>query len=703
MTIRRLFGRVPIAVGLALVAGAIVAGCSEPGRPEDPPAGSPHGFRGTIAEGDLPNGLAAQLHVRTLAGVSSVGIDGSFDVEADSTDAEQPLIATTADGMPVFLAFARASSSPVEFGAESTIKALLEIDTFLLGLPDSARQSLVANARSLVGEAVGLIRSRIALGRIGYLVDRDDLEIQRLLANALREAGGLRDLGCPSNDGNSLNPAPSPRVESGSSGARSPVVVNPVPTHFSLSIDDYYDRARKAVVSLDSAPLLGLRQVGEPARKRLELPSGRYFVQFVNGTQGAAGTPESPGWAAMRADLGGIAGEMLDLLRIGSRAPWRSDPAMLRPEDLQRIEAYRAALTDGAPDALISSAYDLLSRNMGVFIPGADPSLVEALCSVGIAQGEASTEAYPGPYVCALTHPPAIDGGNIRIKGALVSAIDPPGLVRRPAQVDATFYHGRIVVSWQDVATNEETYIIERTHGTASEEIARLGEDARSFSDRFIQPSTAYSYRVLALNRVARSDWSAPYPVETPAEIDTIAPRPVSDLQAVGVGAGRIMLSWTAPGDDGVEGRATGYEVRSSTEPITSTNWWSATPIPGSPNPGSPGMTEYLFANDLAQGRTYYFALDVFDNVYNRSGLSNVVSLVVPGGPDSATWSTVFSPAPGGQGLDGSVEAFVVHDGMLIAGGLSSPAGEPRSTTSVGGTGLNGIPSRRVSTSGCLR
>jgi hypothetical protein len=672
MTFRRLIGRVPPAVGLAFVAGAFFAGCSEPGRPEDPPAGSPGRFRGTIAGEDLPNGLVSQLHVRTLAGVASVDSDGSFEVGADSTDAEQPLIATTSDGTPVFLAFARSSSSGVELGAASTIRSLLQIDPFLLGLPDSARGTVVESAQPLAAEAVGLLRNRLGQGRIRYLVDRDDLEIQRLLATALRAAGGIGNVDCPRDDGSSLNPALWPRVESGSTGTRLPVVVNPVPTHFSLSIDDYYDLARKSVVSLDSAPLVGLRRVGEPARKQIDLGSGRYHLQFSNGTQGAAGTPGSPGWAAMRADLGGMAGAMLDLLRIGSGAPWRSDPALLKPEDLQRIEAYRAALADGAPGALVIAAYDLLSRNAEVFAPGADRILVEALCSAGIAQGEASTEGYPGPFVCALAHPPVIDGGDIRVNGALVSAIDPPGLVRKPAAVDAIYLRGRIVVTWQDVATNEEAYVIERTHGAASEEIARLGEDARAFTDPSVQPATTYSYRVLALNRVARSDWSEPYPIETPAEIDTIAPGAVEDLHAESAGVGSILLSWTAPGDDDQAGTVGGYNVRVSIEPITPANWWTAAQLPNAPRPGVPGTREYLFANGLSEGVTYYFALDAYDTSNNRSRLSNVASAGTGAG---ASWATTFQPSPEGQGLDGSVEAFVMREGMLVAGGTFAAGG----------------------------
>ena len=55
---------------------------------------------------------------------------------------------------------------------------------------------------------------------------------------------------------------------------------------------------------------------------------------------------------------------------------------------------------------------------------------------------------------------------------------------------------------------------------------------------------------------------------------DTTSPASVSNLSAAtGSSAGEIDLTWTAPGDDNVTGTATSYDIRYSTETITSANW----------------------------------------------------------------------------------------------------------------------------------
>ena len=53
------------------------------------------------------------------------------------------------------------------------------------------------------------------------------------------------------------------------------------------------------------------------------------------------------------------------------------------------------------------------------------------------------------------------------------------------------------------------------------------------------------------------------------ADPDSIAPAPVVDLRVVGTGSNHLDLAWTAPGDDGNEGRASLYDLRMSTQPIT--------------------------------------------------------------------------------------------------------------------------------------
>jgi hypothetical protein len=92
---------------------------------------------------------------------------------------------------------------------------------------------------------------------------------------------------------------------------------------------------------------------------------------------------------------------------------------------------------------------------------------------------------------------------------------------------------------------------------------------------------------------------------------------------------GPLTLNWTAPGDDGPNGRAASYDVRFSTTPITSlATFNAATPASGEPTPQTAGSTE-TFALNLPSGM-YYLALRAQDEAGNQSGVSNVPVIVIP-------------------------------------------------------------------------
>ena len=91
-----------------------------------------------------------------------------------------------------------------------------------------------------------------------------------------------------------------------------------------------------------------------------------------------------------------------------------------------------------------------------------------------------------------------------------------------------------------------------------------------------------------------------------------------------------VTLRWTAPGDDGMTGRATAYQLRSSSVPITESSFDAATPIAGVPAPGLPGSTETFVVSGLVPNQVYYFAIKTLDEAGNRSTLSNVVPYPAP-------------------------------------------------------------------------
>lgn len=119
------------------------------------------------------------------------------------------------------------------------------------------------------------------------------------------------------------------------------------------------------------------------------------------------------------------------------------------------------------------------------------------------------------------------------------------------------------------------------------------------------------------------------------APADNTAPADVSNLSASGATASSINLSWTAPGDDGNTGTASGYDVRYSTNPITSANWGAAIQATGEPTPSAAGTNQSMTVSGLVSSTTYYFAMKSFDEVPNTSGLSNVASLATLSPPQA--------------------------------------------------------------------
>ena len=121
---------------------------------------------------------------------------------------------------------------------------------------------------------------------------------------------------------------------------------------------------------------------------------------------------------------------------------------------------------------------------------------------------------------------------------------------------------------------------------------------------------------------------------------DTTAPSAVANLSLSGATATRILVSWTAPGDDASVGTATTYDIRySTTSIVTSANFDSATQVVGEPVPTVAGSAQAMTVSGLTAGTTYFFAMKSKDEVPNVSVMSNVPSLLTLG--DSTAPSAV--------------------------------------------------------------
>jgi len=107
---------------------------------------------------------------------------------------------------------------------------------------------------------------------------------------------------------------------------------------------------------------------------------------------------------------------------------------------------------------------------------------------------------------------------------------------------------------------------------------------------------------------------------------DNIPPGRIYNLAVQFTTNTSVALSWNAPGDDGYTGKASSYDLRYSTRPITSeTDFANAIIVPGTPSPNEAGTTEWFNVSGLQSGVGYYFRMRAVDEWGNKGELSDQV------------------------------------------------------------------------------
>ncbi|MFH1279917.1 MAG: SUMF1/EgtB/PvdO family nonheme iron enzyme [Candidatus Eisenbacteria bacterium] len=163
---------------------------------------------------------------------------------------------------------------------------------------------------------------------------------------------------------------------------------------------------------------------------------------------------------------------------------------------------------------------------------------------------------------------------------------------------------------------------------------------------------------------------------------DAVPPAAVTDLAAAGVDSTRIRLAWTAPGNDGLSGTATVYDIRYAADSLASeADYDSATAAEGEPSPAYRGTPQTFDVTGLEPGTRYWFALKTADASQNWSPLSNTAAAYTPSGnvpptlsggtlrPEAGTSDTTFVfevTYRDGDG-DAPAEARLLLDGAPLA------------------------------------
>jgi len=193
-------------------------------------------------------------------------------------------------------------------------------------------------------------------------------------------------------------------------------------------------------------------------------------------------------------------------------------------------------------------------------------------------------------------------------------------------------------IDWEDATIWRDTTTVARyvsgEFGTSEQELITGLTPGTTYYFHLKTASTSYEWSELSNGTTAS------------AQYDLVQPAKASDLTAsnTNLAQGEIKLSWTAPGDDGIIGLATGYQIRYSTtsseSPAISIAAFASaesvevfSPIP---SPATPGSGQSFTITGLSPGVTYYFALRTFDNVNNFADLS----------PGATEWAQ-YNYAPG--------------------------------------------------------
>ncbi len=176
-----------------------------------------------------------------------------------------------------------------------------------------------------------------------------------------------------------------------------------------------------------------------------------------------------------------------------------------------------------------------------------------------------------------------------------------------------------VSVTASDADSDTLTYTWTATHGTISGSGASV-----TFTPEDVDSDTTAVVRVVVSDGNGGSD-SGQCNISVTA-VDQTPPAAITDLAVDSRGPTSITLSWTAPGDDGNTGQATGYVVKYSASPITLANWSSATTVNQGLTPKEAGEDETLTITGLTVNTRYFFAVRAEDEEGNLGNLSNIVA-----------------------------------------------------------------------------
>jgi len=165
----------------------------------------------------------------------------------------------------------------------------------------------------------------------------------------------------------------------------------------------------------------------------------------------------------------------------------------------------------------------------------------------------------------------------------------------------------------------------------------------------------------------ASGNWSGISNIATAQPADTVRPGLVGDLSIESITYDSVVLSWSAPGDDGLIGIASEYQIRYATSELTEENWFLAPSASSPPAPAVAGTRQEALVEDLDPSVTYWFGIRSLDDGANLSGLSNLVSVTTLRARRS--WYIQVGGEGDAPGVQAGIDSAAAGDTVLVGPG----------------------------------
>ena len=233
---------------------------------------------------------------------------------------------------------------------------------------------------------------------------------------------------------------------------------------------------------------------------------------------------------------------------------------------------------------------------------------------------------------------------------------EPPEIISITPDMDSLSCMIGNTIEFRIGASDEKPHLLRYAYYVDEEEVRRFSTNA-VYRHHFVENG---HYDVTGVIWDFEYQDSVTWHINVIGEPDTVFPGGIYDLEGwTGDATGSVRLRWTAPGDDGYEGRCMIYRVKTATIPIlTEDDWDEASVKHDTPEPGVAGTVEEMTVRNLYPGTFLYVTVRAIDDFGNLGPIGNCISLLIRGFDAYGTVYDALTGLPIGE--------VVVSTGMLV-------------------------------------